>query len=226
MIGIIGAMDEEISVILSEMNNISEYNINNIKFYKGKIYDKDLVLVKSGIGMVNASIITTLLIKEFDVNKILFSGVAGSLNKNINVGDIVIADSLVEYMFNAIEFGYEIRQIPRMENSIFKSENLLNKIRDILKKDSIFYGKILSGDKFVSNLEEKEKIGKKFDALAVDMESAAVAHCAYILGVEFAIIRSISDSLNSDSVMEYAEFVNIAAMNSKEILLKLLNGGI
>ena len=226
MIGIIGAMDEEISVILSEMNNISEYNINNIKFYKGKIYDKDLVLVKSGIGMVNASIITTLLIKEFDVNKILFSGVAGSLNKNINVGDIVIADSLVEYMFNAIEFGYEIRQIPRMENSVFKSENLLNKIRDILKKDSIFYGKILSGDKFVSNLEEKEKIGKKFDALAVDMESAAVAHCAYILGVEFAIIRSISDSLNSDSVMEYAEFVNIAAMNSKEILLKLLNGGI
>ena len=226
MIGIIGAMDEEISVILSEMNNISEYNINNIKFYKGKIYDKDLVLVKSGIGMVNASIITTLLIKEFDVNKILFSGVAGSLNKNINVGDIVIADSLVEYMFNATEFGYEIGQIPRMENSVFKSENLLNKIRDILKNDSIFYGKILSGDKFVSNLEEKEKIGKKFDALAVDMESAAVAHCAYILGVEFAIIRSISDSLNSDSVMEYAEFVNVAAMNSKEILLKLLNGGI
>ena len=226
MIGIIGAMDEEISVILSEMNNISEYNINNIKFYKGKIYDKDLVLVKSGIGMVNASIITTLLIKEFDVNKILFSGVAGSLNKNINVGDIVIADSLVEYMFNAIEFGYEIRQIPRMENSVFKSENLLNKIRDILKNDSIFYGKILSGDKFVSNLEEKEKIGKKFDALALDMESAAVAHCTYILGVEFAIIRSISDSLNSDSVMEYAEFVNVAAMNSKEILLKLLNGGI
>ena len=226
MIGIIGAMDEEISVILSEMNNISEYNINNIKFYKGKIYDKDLVLVKSGIGMVNASIITTLLIKEFDVNKILFSGVAGSLNKNINVGDIVIADSLVEYMFDATEFGYEIGQIPRMENSVFKSENLLNKIRDILKKDSIFYGKILSGDKFVSNLEEKEKIGKKFDALALDMESAAVAHCAYILGVEFAIIRSISDSLNSDSVMEYAEFVNVAAMNSKEILLKLLNGGI
>ena len=197
MIGIIGAMDEEISVILSEMNNISEYNINNIKFYKGKIYDKDLVLVKSGIGMVNASIITTLLIKEFDVNKILFSGVAGSLNKNINVGDIVIADSLVEYMFNAIEFGYEIRQIPRMENSVFKSENLLNKIRDILKNDSIFYGKILSGDKFVSNLEEKEKIGKKFDALALDMESAAVAHCTYILGVEFAIIRSISDSLRN-----------------------------
>lgn len=226
MIGIIGAMDEEISVILSEMNNISEYNINNIKFYKGKIYDKDLVLVKSGIGMVNSSIITTLLIKEFDVNKILFSGVAGSLNKNINVGDIVIADSLVEYMFDATEFGYEIGQIPRMENSVFKSENLLNKIRDILKNDSIFYGKILSGDKFVSNLEEKEKIGKKFDALAVDMESAAVAHCAYILGVEFAIIRSISDSLNSDSVMEYAEFVNVAAMNSKEILLKLLNGGI
>ena len=226
MIGIIGAMDEEISVILSEMNNISEYNINNIKFYKGKIYDKDLVLVKSGIGMVNSSIITTLLIKEFDVNKILFSGVAGSLNKNINVGDIVIADSLVEYMFDATEFGNEIGQIPRMENSVFKSENLLNKIRDILKNDSIFYGKILSGDKFVSNLEEKEKIGKKFDALAVDMESAAVAHCAYILGVEFAIIRSISDSLNSDSVMEYAEFVNVAAMNSKEILLKLLNGGI
>ena len=100
-------------------------------------------------------------------------------------------------MFDATEFGNEIGQIPRMENSVFKSENLLKKIRDILKKDSIFYGKILSGDKFVSNLEEKEKIGKKFDALAVDMESAAVAYCAYILGVEFTIIRSISDSLRN-----------------------------
>ena len=226
MIGIIGAMDEEISVISSEIKNLTVYDINNMKFYKGKIYDIDIVLVKSGIGMVNAAITTTLLFKEFGVDKILFSGVAGSLNRNINVGDIVIADSLVEYLFDATEFGYEIGTIPRMDTSIFKSDRLLNKIKNILKNDNIYYGKILSGDKFVSNLSEKEKLGEKFNALAVDMESASVAHCAHVLGIEFAIIRSISDSLNSSSVMEYTEFVNLAANNSKNVILKILKGGI
>ena len=226
MIGIIGAMDEEITIIASEMIDLKEYDINNIKFYKGTIYDIDIVLVKSGIGMVNAAITTTLLFKEFGVDKILFSGVAGSLNRNINVEDIVIADSLVEYLFDATEFGYEIGTIPRMDTSIFKSDRLLNKIKNILKNDNIYYGKILSGDKFVSNLSEKEKLGLTFNALAVDMESASVAHCAHVLGIEFAIIRSISDSLNSSSVMEYTEFVNLAANNSKDVILKILKGGI
>lgn len=226
MIGIIGAMDEEITIIASEMIDLKEYDINNIKFYKGKIYDIDIVLVKSGIGMVNASITTTLLFKEFGVDKILFSGVAGSLNRNVNVGDVVIGDSLLEYLFDATEFGYEIGTIPRMDTSIFRSDILLNKIKNILKNDNIYYGKILSGDKFVSNLSEKEKLGEKFNALAVDMESASVAHCAHVLGIEFAVIRSISDSLNSSSVMEYTEFVNLAANNSKDVILKILKGGI
>ena len=226
MIGIIGAMDEEITIIASEIIDLKEYDINNIKFYKGKIYDKDIVLVKSGIGMVNASITTTLMFKEFGVDKILFSGVAGSLNRNVNVGDVVIGDSLLEYLFDVTEFGYEIGTIPRMDTSIFKSDRLLTKIKNILKNDNIYYGKILSGDKFVSNLSEKEKLGEKFNALAVDMESASVAHCAHVLGIEFAIIRSISDSLNSSSVMEYTEFVNLAANNSKDVILKILKGGI
>ena len=226
MIGIIGAMDEEISVISSEIKNLTVYDINNIKFYKGTIYDIDIVLVKSGIGMVNASITTTLLFKEFGVDKILFSGVAGSLNRNVNVGDVVIGDSLLEYLFDATEFGYDIGTIPRMDTSIFRSDILLNKIKNILKNDNIYYGKILSGDKFVSNLSEKEKLGEKFNALAVDMESASVAHCAHVLGIEFAVIRSISDSLNSSSVMEYTEFVNLAANNSKDVILKILKGGI
>ena len=113
-----------------------------------------------------------------------------------------------------------------MDTSIFRSDILLNKIKNILKNDNIYYGKILSGDKFVSNLSEKEKLGEKFNALAVDMESASVAHCAHVLGIEFAIIRSISDSLNSSSVMEYTEFVNLAANNSKNVILKILKGGI
>ena len=142
------------------------------------------------------------------------------------MGDVVIGDSLLEYLFDATEFGYDIGIIPRMDTSIFRSDILLNKIKNILKNDHIYYGKILSGDKFVSNLLEKEKLGEKFNALAVDMESASVAHCAHVLGIEFAIIRSISDSLNSSSVMEYTEFVNLAANNSKNVILKILKGGI
>ena len=109
-----------------------------------------------------------------------------------------------------------------MNFSEFKPNEILLDAKNKLKNEKIKYGKILSGDKFVSSKSEKEKLGKDFDALAVDMESAAIAHTAVVLGADFLIIRSISDSITDDSTMEYSEFVNIAANNSKNILLKLI----
>lgn len=222
MIGIIGAMSEEVDIIKDIMVDISEIKISDRTFYKGKFNDKEVVLALSGIGMVNATITTTLLINEFKIDKIYFSGVAGSINKDVNLGDIVISDSLVEYLFDATAFGYKIGEIPRMNSSEFKPNEILLDAKNKLKNEKIKYGKILSGDKFVSSKSEKEKLGKDFDALAVDMESAAIAHTAVVLGVDFLIIRSISDSITDDSTMEYSEFVNIAANNSKNILLKLI----
>lgn len=222
MIGIIGAMLEEIEVIKNEMKNISEEKINNIIFYKGYFNDKEVILVQSGIGMVNISILSTLLIEKYKVKKIYFSGVAGSLNEKVNIGDIIIADSLEHYLFDASAFGYKIGEIPRMQSSIFYPNETLIDAKEKLKYNKVYYGKIVSGDKFVESKLEKKKIGLEFNALAVDMESSALAHVCYILGVDFLVIRSISDSLGNDSTLEFDKFVNLAAQNSKNILKKLI----
>lgn len=219
-IGLIGAMDEEIIVIKEIMKNISEEIYHNSTFITGTIYNKNVVLVKSGIGMVNASMITTILITKYNVDKIIFSGVAGSLDAKLNVGDIVVSSELIEYLFDATAFGYSISVIPRMDTSIFKADTYLLNIAKEIK--NIHIGRILSADKFVDKKNDKIRYGKEYNALAVDMESAAVAHVSHILGIPFLVIRSISDSLNDDSVIEYNEFVNIAAVNSKNILLSIL----
>ncbi|WP_081256312.1 5'-methylthioadenosine/adenosylhomocysteine nucleosidase [Streptobacillus moniliformis] len=222
MIGIIGAMHEEINVIKQEMENIEIEIVNGNTFYIGLLNNKKVILVGCGIGMVNAAIVTTLLINEFKVKKIYFSGVAGSTSNKLKIGDIVISTELQEYLFDITEFGYEMGIIPRMETSIFKPREILEDAMNKLKGEKIHFGKIVSGDKFVSNADEKIKIGENFKALCVDMESASVAHCSYLLGVDFLIIRSISDTLSDESTIEFDKFVNLAAENSKNILTKLI----
>ncbi|WP_081265300.1 5'-methylthioadenosine/adenosylhomocysteine nucleosidase [Streptobacillus moniliformis] len=222
MIGIIGAMHEEINVIKQEMENIEIEIVNGNTFYIGLLNNKKVILVGCGIGMVNAAIVTTLLINEFKVKKIYFSGVAGSTSNKLKIGDIVISTELQEYLFDTTEFGYEMGIIPRMETSIFKPREILEDAMNKLKGEKIHFGKIVSGDKFVSNADEKIKIGENFKALCVDMESASVAHCSYLLRVDFLIIRSISDTLSDESTMEFEKFVNLAAENSKNILTKLI----
>lgn len=224
MIGIIGAMNEEIEEIKKEMGNIEEIKMNRYIFYKGLFNNKYVILVKSGIGMVNASIITTILINKFNVDKIYFSGVAGSVNEKITILDVVISDSLQEYLFDVTSGGsYDKGIIAGMKDeSIFKPKLLLEDAKNKLKDEKIYYGKIVSGDKFVSEKKEKIEIGKEFDALAVDMESASVAHTCYLLDVDFLIIRTISDSVTDDSTMEFEEFLIKASKKSKEILKKLI----
>lgn len=222
MIGIIGAMDSEVNKILDEMKQYEIINIGKLTFYKSKLNSKDVVLVKSGIGMVASALTTSILINEFKVNRIYFSGVAGSLNAKLKIGDIVIAKDLIEYRFDTTSDGRPMGVFPDLENSIFSSKLLLKEAKEKLKDNNIYFERIVSGDKFVENKVEKEEIGIEFDAYAVDMESAALAHVCTIMGVDFLVIRSISDSLSDDSTIEFNEFVHMAAENSKNILLKLI----
>jgi len=125
-IGIIGAMHEEIVELKNSMTNINEIQINNLKFYEGKLCSKDIVLVESGIGKVNAAISTTLLISQFKVEKIIFTGVAGAVNPKIKVTDIVIGTDLVESDMDVTAGGnYKLGEIPRMKSSYFKADPYL-----------------------------------------------------------------------------------------------------
>ena len=216
MTGIICATETEMKAIINEIEGIKENKIGRITFFEGKFNNKDIVFVQSGIGKVNAAVTATLLIDKYDIDEVIFSGVAGALDKVVGIGDVVIADDVVQHDFEVEAFGYKKGQIPQMEVWSFKGdEDLIKKVKETSDDEiKLHYGRILTGDQFIY---------KRFEALCVDMESGAVAQVCYLMNVKFLIIRSISDSVTDESSMEYDKFAELAAENSKKILKKIIN---
>lgn len=227
--GIIGAMNEEIIELRETMLNINEVKMSGLKFYTGKLCGKDVVLVESGIGKVNAAISTTLLINEFKVDKIIFTGVAGAVNPKVNVTDIVIGTDLVESDMDVTAGGnYKLGEIPRMKNSYFKPDPYLFTVAHsvavkLFGENKVFDGRIISRDEFVASSEKVNKLWEIFSAECVEMEGAAVAHVCEVLNIPFVVLRSISDKADNEAGMTFDEFVKIAAKNSKLIVEGILN---
>ena len=228
-IGIIGAMHEEIMELKNSMTNINEVQISNLKFYEGKLCSKDIVLVESGIGKVNAAISTTLLISQFKVEKIIFTGVAGAVNPEIKVTDIVIGTDLVESDMDVTAGGnYKLGEIPRMKSSNFKADPYLFNLAEsvaikLFGSDKVHKGRIISRDEFVASSEKVSKLREIFSAECVEMEGAAVAHVCEVMNIPFIVIRSISDKADDEAGMSFDEFVKIAARNSKSIVEGILS---
>lgn len=226
-IGIIGAMNEEVIQLKGSMKIEEIKQIGGYEFYKGSLLGKEIVLVECGIGKVNAAICSTLLISEFDVEKVLFTGVAGAINTGIDIGDIVVSTELIEHDFNATAFGYDYGVIPRMESSRFKSNDELVKLaKDVAVSnfgaEKVWEGIILSGDEFVASPEKIKWLRETFNGECTEMEGASVAHVCTVLDKPFVIIRSISDKANHDASVNFDEFVKIAAHNSKMIIEGML----
>lgn len=226
-IGIIGAMNEEVVELKEAMEISSLEKKGNLTFYIGKIENKEIVLVECGIGKVNAAICATILIDHFGVNKVLFTGVAGALNPDINIGDTVISTDLLEHDFDATAFGYEAGVIPRMGVSRFKADDELQKLavsvaKEAFGNEKVWQGTILSGDVFVASVDRIKNLREKFNGECVEMEGASVAHVCYLFEIPFLIIRSISDKANHDAESNFNEFVKIAATNSKVIIENIL----
>lgn len=227
LLGIIGAMTEEVTQLKEAMDLEIIEEIGGYKFFKGQLLNKNIVLVECGIGKVNAAICSTLLIQEFEVDKIIFTGVAGGLNPDINIGDIVISTDLIEHDFDCTAFGYECGVIPRMENSKFKAdENLINISKEVAQTnfgiDRVFVGTVVSGDVFVASNDKIKWLRDTFNGECTEMEGAAVAHVCNVLNIPFVVIRSISDKANHDANVNFDEFVKLAAQNSKTIVEGIL----
>lgn len=227
MIGIIGAMEVEIELLKKSVDIISEEEKAGLKFIKGSYSNKDIVFVRSGIGKVNAAICTQILIDLFNVSTVINIGVAGALNKELDVLDVVISDELQQYDIDATEFGYKLGEIPGMKKSIFKSDiNLSNKLYDLSKEiftnEKTIIGKVLTGDVFVSSNERKEYLSEVFNGDCTEMEGASIAHSAYLNNIPFVIIRTISDKADGSANINYNEFVEKAAGKSSTLVLKLL----
>ena len=224
-IGIIGAMEEEIENIKPHIDIISTKNIVGLDFYMGKMGGNNVVLVRSGIGKVNAAVCSQVLIDLYAVDYIINVGVAGAINKELKIGDVVIATDTMHHDMDTTYFGDEIGIIPRMEESSFKADDELINIALQASKDTIenniYTGRIVSGDQFLCDIEKKNKIWSHFKAYCVDMESAAIGQTCYLNKIPFSIIRSISD--NSDENNEYENFFKDSAIRASNILKNMID---
>lgn len=226
MIGIIGALSEELDAIKKLVKNIKEENKSIRTFYTGKIHNKDVVIVQAGIGKVNAGITTSLLIENYDIKYIINIGVAGGQN-GVKHKDLVVSEEVLYHDVDVTNFGeYPHGKIPGMEPTFSADDFLLSKTKEILNKTDISYkiGKIASGDQFVYSKEKIKEINELYsDIYAIEMEAAAIAHTATLYKIPFIVYRSISDVLEDGNQNEdFYKFLSEAAFNTAIILEKLI----
>ena len=226
MIGIIGAMNEELEAILKEVTDIEEIKLRVRTFYKGKISNKDVVVVLAGIGKVNAAITTTLLIENFDRSNIINIGVAGG-QKGVKHKDVVISTEVFYHDVDVVSIGKYVRgQMPGSDALFYADENLLNKTKMILKNLHFNFkiGKVASGDQFVYSQDTLIEINKLYsDVYAIEMEAAAIAHTATLYKVPFIVYRSISDLIEDDNQDEdFNKFLDEASHNASLVLKELI----
>lgn len=221
-IGIIVATPEELKELKNIMTESKEYKIFNLDFYKGKINNKNYVLVQCGVGKVNAARTTQILIDKFDIESVINVGVAGGLEEDINIGDIVIGEKLVQHDFDITAFGHEKGYITEIGKIFESDKSLIEKCKKIkIENLKIIVGTIASGDIFCTDTKMKEKIKNKFNSSCVEMEGAAIAQTAYLCNVPFLVIRAISDIPNGKNKMDYEEFAEKAAKNCAKFIEQL-----
>lgn len=228
MIGIIGAMEEEITNLKSHMEIFDVQTIAGMSFFKGAVKGTELVLVRSGIGKVNAGICTQILASVFNVDTVINTGIAGSLNAAIDIGDIVVSTSLVQYDVDARNFGYKLGEIPRMNIIEFPADKGLTDKTESVFADidlgvKLYKGMIATGDKFVSEDSLKAEIVNNFHAYCVEMEGAAIAQAAMLNNMKCVVIRAISDKADNSANVDYRTFEAKAIENMSKISLALVD---
>lgn len=227
MLGIIGAMDEEVAKLKEHMSDVEVITKASMDFYKGKLNGKDVVVVRSGIGKVNAAICTQILVDDFKVTAVINTGIAGSLRNEINIGDIVLSTDALEHDVEATAFGYPIGQIPRMDTLAFEADkNLIALAETCCAKVNpdikTFVGRVVSGDQFIASKEKKEWLVENFAGFCTEMEGAAIAHCAYLNNIPFLVIRAISDKADDSAQMDYPTFEALAIERSVKLMLEMV----
>lgn len=228
MIGIIGAMEEEVIQLKEQMNNPQVCNISGMTFYKGELCSKEVVVVRSGIGKVNAAACAQTLAVHFNVSTIINTGIAGSLNNKIDIGDVVISTDTIQHDVDAREFGYPLGQIPRVETFSFPTNKELGKkacqANEIANPTiNTHMGRIATGDQFIASQEIKDNIVNNFEPLCAEMEGAAIAQVAYLNEISCLIIRAISDKADNSASVDYPTFEKAAIQHSIRLLIELLS---
>lgn len=225
-IGIIGAMDEEVAPLLEELKIKKKLVKAQMEFNEGTLWEKDVIVVRSGIGKVNAAVCAQILVDDFQVDALINVGVAGGVGEEVYPGDVVIGDSLIQHDIDASAFGEKLGQIPRMDVFDFKCDKtLVEKAKDACNKMNeckSFVGRIVTGDQFIADPEKIRWLNKEFSALTCEMEGGSIAQVCHLNNIPFVVIRSASDNANNGAHIEYEKFKPIAVKNSVNILKNML----
>ena len=227
MIGIIGAMEEEVTHLKEAMQVEETIERAAMTFVKGKLDGKEVVVVRSGIGKVNAGICAQILVDLFHVTMLINTGVAGSLDAAIDIGDIVVSTDALQHDMDVSALGDPVGQIPRMDTFSFPADERLVHLAVQANEEAnpdirTFTGRVVSGDQFVSDGAVKERLVNLFRAKCTEMEGAAIAQAAYLNKVSYVIIRAISDKADNSSTMDYPTFEKQAITHTVRLVRNLM----
>ena len=222
-IGIIGAMAEEVDVLKNEAKNLKTTELSGMDFCEGVLEGKNVVIVQCGMGKVNAGVCANTLINEFGCTRIINTGVAGSLDNQIDIGDIVVSVDAVQHDFTVEAIGFEKGEIPYTGLYAFPADEEMRKTavaaaQEIAPGHHVFEGRVCTGDQFISSKEEKEQILSDFGGLCCEMEGGAIAQICYLNNTPFVIIRAISDKADESESVNFEIFKEEAAANCAKIV--------
>ena len=223
--GIICAMEEEIKALRAQLTNADEENIANMIFYSGEINDHEVVLVRAGIGKVQAGVTTAFLIENFKVDAVINSGSAGGIGAGLAVGDLVLSTGAAYHDASATVFGYKPGQLPQQPQIFEADQKLLQAVSEAASQAGLQVkpGLIVTGDQFVSSQAQIAAIKEIYpQALCCEMEGAAVAQVAYQFNKPFLIVRAMSDVGDEDAGQSFDEFIIDAGKKSAQMILNLL----
>ncbi len=225
-IGIIGAMEQEVTLLRDQMENLGTFTQAGCEFYSGQLNGANVVLTKSGIGKVAAAVATTLLLEHYKPDVIINTGSAGGYDQKLNVGDVVISSEVRHHDVDLTVFGYEIGQVPRMPAAFIPEKKLVDIARDSIhavENVQVVEGLICTGDTFMSDPAKVEYARNNFPSMsAVEMEAAAIAQVCHQFEVPFVVIRSLSDIAGKESGQSFEEYLVIAAKHSSAMVVEML----
>lgn len=226
-VAIIGAMEEEVKLLRSKLNNQLTENHAGYEYYSGQIDDNQIVLLRSGIGKVNAAISTAVLLKHYSPDYVINTGSAGGFHTDLEVGDIVISSSVCHHDVDVTPFGYELGQVPGMPACFLPDDNLVKAAQHSIEELGEvvhMHGLIATGDRFMHQPEDVANTRNNFpEMIACEMEAAAVAQACHSFEKPFVIIRSLSDIAGKENAKTFEQYLEQAATHSAKVILGMLN---
>lgn len=223
-LAIMGAMEEEIEPLLEYFENVNVVEFANNKYYEVSYNGLDIVIAYSKIGKVFASLTATTMIEKFGCDTLLFSGVAGAINPELQIGDLIIANKLCQHDLDITAFGHPHGYVPGGSVYVETSKELNTVAKKVAEQNNlkVIEGVIATGDQFVHSSERKDFIQETFKGDALEMEGASVAVVCDALNVPFFVLRAISDSADMDAGFDFDEFLKSSAKNSANYLIKIV----